>query len=456
MDLLIFILFLLRSSADRIFDAMRIAFAGVEITAGAFLNLAILALAGLMVLTRAGRAFPFRAWLPFLMVAGASVAWSSDRAGGVRALLVLLTYASLFAVPFFLRPAARHSAELLKAIVCSSVVPVAVGLLELAVFRDPGGRLQSTFVHPNGFAFYLMVVLGVIWFLRASSAVAFTPFFRRLMIPYSAVLVGLMIMTQTRAAWIGTCVIFAAYAIFVNRRYLLVAPLVPLLIFVPVVGDRLADLEKGTVYTGAMESRADAINSFAWRQVMWESAFADVADTPFLGKGLASFAPNSLKFFPLADAGRTYYRGGVGAHNAYVQAYYETGAIGLLCYLAIYLAVLLRIRRGFRVDRKGSVMLAAVTLAYMIINYSDNIFDYGALNLYFWGFVGIVLAKWDERRSGAVFSPSRIVDVSGLRSVQGRQRLGMAGRSSIRSAFHRRSRMATGQVFPSASTVPRA
>ncbi|MBX6328364.1 MAG: O-antigen ligase family protein [Pseudolabrys sp.] len=445
MDLLIFVLFLLRSSADRVFDVMRIDLAGVEMTAGAFLNLAVLGLAGIMALTRSGRAFPFCTWLPFLLVAAASIAWSSDRTGGVRALLVLLTYASLFTIPFFLRPAARHAAELLKAIVYSSVVPVAAGLLELAVAREPGGRLQSTFVHPNGFAFYLMVVLGVIWFLRASSAIAFTPLVRKLMIPYSGVLVGLMLMTQTRAAWIGTCVIFGAYAIFVNRRYLLVAPLVPLLIFVPIVGDRLADLERGTAYTGAMESRADAINSFAWRQFMWESAFADVADTPFFGKGLASFAPNSLKFFPLADSSRTYYRGGIGAHNAYVQAYYETGAIGLLCYVAIFIGVLLRAARHFRNDRKGSVMLAAVVLAYMVINYSDNIFDYGALNLYFWGFVGTALAKWAERRPGTLLFPLRAVAPSAVGSLRRRERLSFAGRSLDPRGFNGMPRMPTGR-----------
>ena len=61
---------------------------------------------------------------------------------------------------------------------------------------------------------------------------------------------GLIIMTQTRAAWVGTFVILATYALFINRRYLIVFPLLPLLIFIPAVGDRLADLERGTAYTG--------------------------------------------------------------------------------------------------------------------------------------------------------------------------------------------------------------
>src|SRR6185437_14538683 len=322
MESLIFIVFLMRSSVDRVFDTLRIQAGGMEMTAGAFLNVAVLGLAALMILMRSrsifarpGSAFPSLIWLPYLLVAGVSIAWSSDRASGIRAFLVLLTYAGFFVIPFLVRAPARHSAHLLKAIIYSSIVPATVGLLELVFFLDPSGRAKSTFIHPNVFAFYLMVVLGVICFLLSSSTVQFTPTVRKLMVLYSALLVGLLIMTQTRVAWAGAFLIFVTYAIFVNRRYLFVFALLPLLIFIPAVGDRLADLDRGTAYTGAMESKADAINSFAWRNLMWDSAFKDVADAPVFGKGLASFAPNSLKFFPLADANQEYYRGGIGAHK---------------------------------------------------------------------------------------------------------------------------------------------
>jgi len=412
MEFLIFSVLSTRSSVDRVFDAMRFDVAGMDLTAGALLNVAVLGFAALMVLMRSGSAFAIRVWLPFLLVASVSIAWSPDRAGGIRALLVLMTYASFFAMPFLVRTSFRHSAFLLKAIIYSSIVPVAVGLLEMAFFLDPSGRVKSTFIHPNGFAFYLMVVLCVIYFLLSSSAVQFTPFARRLIIPYSALVVGLIIMTQTRAAWAGTFLILATYAVFVNRRYLVVLALLPLLIFIPAVSNRLTDLERGTAYTGAMASRADAINSFTWRKLMWESAFADVADTPLLGKGLASFAPNSLQFFPLAHADKTAYRKGVGAHNAYVQAFYETGAVGLACYLMVYVSLLFRTARSFKNDPRGSTMLLSGILAYMTVNFSDNIFDYGSLNWYFWSFVAIVFAKWAQQRSGLSFSPSRLVSSS--------------------------------------------
>jgi O-antigen ligase len=214
-------------------------------------------------------------------------------------------------------------------------------------------------------------------------------------------------MTQTRAAWVGTFLILATYAVFINRRCLIVFPLLPLLIFVPAVSHRLADLDRGTEYTGAMMSKADAINSFAWRKLMWESALKDAADTPFLGKGLASFAPNSLKFFPVADA-KTYEKG-IGAHSAYVQAFYETGAVGFISYFMICIALFFRILRYFKYDPRGSIMLGSTVLAYMVANFSDNMFDYGSPNLYFWGFVGIIFAKWSQQRAWYPLSSSRPV-----------------------------------------------
>ena len=77
---------------------------------------------------------------------------------------------------------------------------------------------------------------------------------------------------------------------------------------------------------------------------MWESALADVADTAVFGKGLASFVANSRIFFPLPEStSQTYYRGeGFPAHNVYVQVFYETGAVGLFCYLMIYMNLFLR------------------------------------------------------------------------------------------------------------------
>ena len=64
-------------------------------------------------------------------------------------------------------------------------------------------------------------------------------------------------------------------------------------------------------------------------------------------------------------------------------------------------------------------MLTSVIGAYMLANFSDNVFDYGSLNWYFWGFLGVVFAKWAQQRSESSVSSSPLLsryDVSGLKA----------------------------------------
>jgi putative inorganic carbon (hco3(-)) transporter len=402
---------------DNIFGAIPIQVGGLTMTAGAILNLVLLGVAGFMTLLRAGSNFPFKIWLPFLFVAALSVAWASDKGLAIRMLLVLVTYAGLFAVPFYMRKKFRRDGWLIKAIIYSSVLPAAVGLLEFLFFLDPSGRVKSTFDHPNVFAYYLTVIVGLIYFLLSSSTMQFKPSIRKWMIPYSGLLVGLIVLTQTRAAWVGVLLILGTFALFRDRRYLLLLLLLPTLLFVPAVSDRLADLGRGTEFKGDIKSEDDAVNSFAWRKLMWQSALEDAADTPLFGKGLASFGSNALRFFPLADLKDGYSEKGIGAHSAYVQAGYETGLVGLACYLSIYFRLIFRARRYFRRDPGGSLMLISIILCYMSECFSDNIFEYGSLNLYFWGLLGIVFAKWELESAETRAVASRLVNRGGMRRI---------------------------------------
>jgi O-antigen ligase len=417
MELIVFIIFLTRSSMDAIFEALPIEAGGLTMTGGAILNLVVLGVAGIMTLLRTGSSFPFKVWLPFLFVAALSVAWAPDKGLAIRMLLVLFTYASLFAIPFYMRKKFRSNVWLLKAMIYSSILPATVGVLQYLLFPNDTGRVQSTFDHPNVFAFYLSVIVGVIFFLLSSSMVKFKPFIRKMMIPYSGLLIGLMVLTQTRSAWFGVLLILGAFAFFRDRRYLLLLLLLPMLLFVPAVSDRLNDLGHGTEYKGGFQSEADTVNSFAWRTLMWQSALEDAADTPLFGKGLASFGLNALRFFPMADPNGGYSIKGIGAHSAYVQAGYETGLVGLACYLSIFFRLISRARRYFRRDPGGTLMLISIILCYMSECFSDNIFEYGSLNLYFWGLLGIVFAKWELETAEARAAPSRSVYRGGMRRI---------------------------------------
>lgn len=397
MDLLVSIVFLLRSSADTVFAALTIEAAGVNLTAGALLNVLILGVAGLMFISRPRPPVLSSVWLPFVCFAGLSIVWAPQKGDAVRQLLVLLTYMAMFAIPLMVRETTRMNATLLKAIIYSSIVPCVVGFLQFAFFLDTTGRVKSLFLHANVFGFYLTVIAGLILFLLSSTTVEFKPAIRKYMFVYLMVVGAALALTQSRAAWIGMFVILVVQAIFINRRLLFVLLLLPLLLFVPQVADRLADLGQGTEYRGEFKSQGDSVNSFTWRKVMWQSAVDDLGGAFLHGKGLASFGPNSLLFFPIVDLQHQYSAKGVGAHNVYVQTLYETGLIGLLCYLSIFVRLLARTWRYLRLDRKGALTSMSIVSAYALESFSDNMFDYGSLNLYFWGTLGIIFSYWELR-----------------------------------------------------------
>ena len=154
--------------------------------------------------------------------------------------------------------------------------------------------------------------------------------------PVVGVLLVLLVLTQTRAAWAGAVIILMTYAGWVERRYLLGLLVIPFLLLIPSVSERIADFGQGSEYTGRMQSEADKLNSFAWRELMWEFALKDAENTPLLGKGLSSFSGNSVRFFPLPLLE------GMDAHSGFIQAIYENGYVGFFCLVFVYLSVLWR------------------------------------------------------------------------------------------------------------------
>jgi O-antigen ligase len=396
-DYILFCIFVLRASADALFGELPIGVGGMRLTAGALLNLVILVVAGTMILARYRPSIPSKVWIPYLAVATLSVTWAQDRTGALRALLVLLTYASLFALPFYVRSSHRDNLWLLRAIVYSSLIPAIYGFAEFFFFRDDSGRIKSTFLHPNVFGCYLNIVVGTVCYLVSAQTVQASPWVKRFLIVYLVPLVALVVMTQARVAWAGTVLVLGGYATLVDRRFLFALVFFPLLIYVPTVSDRILDLERGTAVTA--DPGEEGINSYAWRELMWESALKDAADAPILGRGLASFGQNAVRFFPLARDASTYGDLGLRPHSVYIQTIYELGAVGFLCYFSMYIGLIWVSFRNLPHDRKGGVIVIIIIGAYMLQSYSDNILDYGSLNMYFWGALGTIFAKWRRQES---------------------------------------------------------
>uniref|UniRef100_A0A9E8CPF9 Uncharacterized protein n=1 Tax=Bosea sp. NBC_00436 TaxID=2969620 RepID=A0A9E8CPF9_9HYPH len=90
-------------------------------------------------------------------------------------------------------------------------VDIARGLSDFSDFR-----LQSTFSHPNIYAFYLVLLLGLALYVRASRVVDVSQRIRLLVALYIPLLAVFLLLTKTRSAW-GACgVMFLVYAISIE------------------------------------------------------------------------------------------------------------------------------------------------------------------------------------------------------------------------------------------------
>jgi O-antigen ligase len=259
-----------------------------------------------------------------------------------------------------------------------------------------GDRLQSTFSHPNVYAFYLLLVISLALYMAKSTVMKVPTAQRWLVVAYVGSLIVALLMTQTRSAWAACAVLFLVYGLMFERRYLVyifVATVLALL--VPAVRDRVLDVSSAPSYwTWNMAPQ----NSFEWRLMIWKAGLGWMKweNYPF-GYGLGTFQHHSLEFFQFANGIQW------GAHNIYVEWFFATGILGVACAAWLYVRLLAVLRTTIKVDRLGTVIVIAVVVEYLVVSYSDNMLDYLPFNWYYWFLLGAAcsVAKTHQERTPA-------------------------------------------------------
>lgn len=386
---LLILILVFRSAGDVVFEATRFSLGGYQIGVGGLVNAFVIMIVGLMVIENP-RVLPRKAvlaWMVFLALAVAGVALSPFKADALRSCLALLSYFAIFCSAFYFVRSAEDFRFGVRIVLWSSAIPAVFALFQLATGSGYGGgpRLYGTFPHPNIFAFYLVLVVSLVLYLL-KSATRPPGFGAKVGLNlYMGLTLVLLLLTQTRSAWIACFTIFAIYGLLFERRflaYIVVAPLLALLI--PSVQDRVLDLASGNEYVQYAK-----LNSFAWRRLIWESGLQWMQpDHYFAGYGLESFRNFSLVFFPLVNPNGL----GSGAHNVYVQLFFELGAIGLLAYLWLFTRMFRQVKPMLAVDRLGAFVALSALVAYLTISASDNMLGYLSFNWYFWLIVGSACA----------------------------------------------------------------
>jgi O-antigen ligase len=394
-------LLLIRPLCDRIFELSRFDLAGKDISYGAAINVVVIVAIGLVLYRLRNRVqiTLWHAWVPFLLVTLIAVFYSPVAVDAFRKFLTYVSYMAMFALPFVLVKTERDALFFFKVIILSSLAPVAYGLFQLASGWDwyQDARIASTFSHPNIFAFYLLTTIATIFSLLLSQRFQLPAATRKLLGAYLIPLLILLVATKTRSAWLGCVIIFTVYGLIADKRVLVMTLALPLLaLFVPAVRERLADLSTGNEYVGWVQD----VNAYAWRKLLWTKAVAYIAQRPLFGYGLYSFPYYSPSFFPLET------ERGVDAHNVYVQLLFETGIMGLLSYLWIFVRQFQTLLRYLKLDRPALAMSMTMICVYLVTCYSDNILEYVSYGWCYWFTFGIIFADLSQYRV-SVLSPGQ-------------------------------------------------
>ncbi|MFJ3045120.1 O-antigen ligase family protein [Herbaspirillum chlorophenolicum] len=379
--LLLLIIVLLRSAGDIVLEATRATNAsGFSPGLGGAINALIILIAFLFVVEKPQR-LPRAVMVPWIILLAVSfygLAVSPELGAALKIVLSLLSYCAMFICAFYIVRTPEDFRSLVKLVIWSSVLPALYGVVTVALNARgglSGFRLQSTFGHANILAFYLTLVLSMGLYVLKSPEFRLTQLKRIGLMSWMFFLMGLLLLTQTRSAWIACFLMFFLYGTLFERRYLLYLMVLPLIaLMIPSVHERIAQLDSGnTVETYAK------LNSFAWRVLLWKSGLHWMSPSHYLqGYGVESFLHYSVVFFPLA--------GGVpwGAHSVYVQWFFDTGLIGIAAYFFVFYAVIRMLAKLYPADKLAACMLIFIAVEHLIVSASDNVLAYLAFNWYFW------------------------------------------------------------------------
>ncbi len=390
------VLLLLRCPVDAVLLNTTIGFLGAGFTLGAPINLILILLVGILIARRPAMVTTSamsKPWLVFLGVCALACAFAPSPIQAIKFLLNLLTYFLLCLVPFLVCQSEADWKRWVVVLLASSVGPALMAGIDLttgpAYYGDAGLRIRGSFYHPNVLAFYLVLMIGVTFYVLKSGFWQLSRFWKNTLGMYLIGLIFLLLMTKTRSAWLSCLVLFGTFGLLREKRYLVLAVLAPMLLLLhPDMRGRILEIVQGTSTTAG-----GYVNSFSWRTELWKETFGEIIKRPIFGYGLASFMDLSRNF--------SSERSSVGAHNIFVQLWFETGIIGLLAYLAIHgkmLFIFLKNRMG---DRQWSVSCAVgigLILGYLLAGYSDNLQNYLSFNWYWWLFLGLLIRGLEFQR----------------------------------------------------------
>ena len=241
------------------------------------------------------------------------------------------------------------------------------------------GRLSGTFVHPNNFAGFLVII----------SMLAFSEMIRvkmfRAKIFYGFYVVSALValvLTYSRGGWLSIIGALMLFGLFRYRRLVIILPIVvaAAYFFIHPIQDRMAK---------AFETRIGYQSSWAIRLKIVEEMWPAFLEKPLFGHGLSSFEMLMMRTKV----------GFVQAHNDYLAMLVEVGIVGLALYVII---IVIQVGTAIRIYRHTNdqrlkdycILYLSIILGFAVWSWKANIFFLPVLMWYVWAIYAICYKRY--------------------------------------------------------------
>ena len=238
---------------------------------------------------------------------------------------------------------------------------------------------------------------------------------QKLLVLFTLVIVAIvLILTRSRGAYLGSAVGLAAFAIWKDRRFLWLIPL--LLVVFAAAFFIFAEGDLWTIIQ-VVDTADDAV-TLPSRLTTWRGSIHLIQDFPFTGTGIGTYSrlyTNLYTINPFPDQMATSFH----PHNTFLAVAVDLGIPALVLYTALLTSFALTIQRSFKYGRSITQVLlmgvACGVLAHQVFGIMDSFLLGTKLGVIQWIFFGIAAAIYIHKsgfhwRKSAASLPNQHAD----------------------------------------------
>ena len=358
------------------------------------------------------RAIPTKTiWLLFVAWCSLTAIYSYDLSSTIRETIKAANLFGLFGICYVMsiKDSAQFKTKFLQALLTASAIPLATAVYQFFSktglnIDDIPNRIYGTFAHPNILATFALLLLAVLvneFFIGKNfSALATLPKWTGLF------LLATIALTYTRIAWIGVAVLLLIIGLIYYKKLLLYALAgiaLFYILFYP-LNNYLAINYNLNLQSIGLISRLTARNedsdSVKWRLDVATKVLPLFEKRILLGYGYGSFP----KVWNDNKSVTNIWDNTSEAHNDYIKIGFESGIIGLILFLGIFINLLYR-QISFGVKNKWTNIVFIASIAvYLIMSLSDNMLHHTPMIWWLWAVWGIWASEYKTKNH-----PERVI-----------------------------------------------